>query len=49
MLEKEHFFICLDLSMILVFILYTVCGFLGYAVYEDKIMGSVTLNLPRQS
>ncbi|XP_055313263.1 proton-coupled amino acid transporter-like protein pathetic [Sitodiplosis mosellana] len=50
MKKPQHFLGCpgvLNTAMFVVMSLYTVIGFLGYAVYGDAVEASITLNLPK--
>lgn len=49
MSKPQHFLGCpgvLNLTMLVVVLLYMVMGFLGYIKYGDEASGSITLNLP---
>lgn len=49
MKKPQHFLGCpgvLNTAMITVVVLYAVIGFFGYVRYDDKVEGSITMNLP---
>ncbi|XP_045764127.1 proton-coupled amino acid transporter-like protein CG1139 [Maniola jurtina] len=49
MANPRHFLGCpglLNITMVLVAILYAVVGLFGYLKYGDEVLGSITLNLP---
>lgn len=50
MANPEHFLGCpgvLNITMLLVAMLYGTVGLLGYLKYGDDALGSITLNLPQ--
>lgn len=50
MRKPQHFLGCpgvLNVTMVLVAVLYAVVGVFGYLKYGDDVKGSITINLPQ--